>query len=109
MLFVFRLAKRDQSAKPETWLGRAAVVLGCYAGQIALVNSVFGRAGAGYYALTLPVSGAYLFRYRWLLQQRASVSFLGLKAFPPRRRETAMGRRLFERLDQILALASCHL
>jgi len=106
VLYVCGLVKRGLDVNAETWLARALVILGCYVGQIALVDSVAGRAAAGYYALTLPVSGAYLFRCRWLLQQRAPGSLLGLRAVPPRRGGRVSGKKLFERLDQILAKAA---
>jgi hypothetical protein len=106
VLYICGLVKRGLDVNAETWLARAVVILGCYVGQIALVDSVAGRAAAGYYALTLPVSGAYLFRYRWLLQQRAPGSLLGLQAVPPRRGGRVSGKKLFERLDQILAKAA---
>ena len=41
------------------WTLRGAVTLGFYAVQIFLVAHWRGRAAAGYYAPTLPVSGAY--------------------------------------------------
>ena len=104
LLYVLGLAKRGQRVELETWLARALVVLGGYGGQIALVDGVFGRAAAGYYALTLPMSGAYLFRYWWLLQQSASVSLCGVKALPLRAGKSS-GKRLLEKLDQILATA----
>ena len=48
LLYTCGLAKRHQPAKPEPWLARTLVVIGCYGGQIALVNSVGGTAiGAG--------------------------------------------------------------
>jgi hypothetical protein len=104
LLYVWGLAKRGQHVEPETWLARALVVLGCYGGQIALVDGVFGRAAAGYYALTLPMSGAYLFRYWWLLQQSASVSLHGVKAFPLRVGQSS-GKSMLDKLDAILATA----
>lgn len=55
------------------WLQRIFAVLSSYTLQIFVVNFWWGRAVAGFYALTLPVSGAYLWRYRWLIRQRAHV------------------------------------
>ncbi|HXJ91716.1 MAG TPA: hypothetical protein VMT20_02405 [Terriglobia bacterium] len=103
LLYVTGLVKRGQQAKPETWVARALLVLGCYGGQIALVEHVLGRAAAGYYALTLPVSGAYLFRYKWLLRRRAGASVLGVWAASLRSPWEATRKRLFETLDQILS------
>ncbi|HEX5410461.1 MAG TPA: hypothetical protein VFZ27_01215 [Terriglobia bacterium] len=55
------------------WLQRIFAVLGSYTLQIFLVNFWWGRAVAGGYALTLPVSGTYLWRYRWLIRHRVHV------------------------------------
>lgn len=59
----------DRDPKVE-WLWRVFTVLSSYTVQIFLVHFWWGRAVAGYYALTLPVSGAYLGRYRWLVRHR---------------------------------------
>ena len=105
-LYVTGLVKRGRETKPETWIARGVLVLGCYGGQIALVEHVLGRAVAGYYALTLPVSGAYLLRYGWLLRRRAGASVLGVWAASLRRPWEANNKRLFERLGQILSSVS---
>jgi glycerol-3-phosphate O-acyltransferase / dihydroxyacetone phosphate acyltransferase len=55
------------------WLLRIFAVLSSYTLQISVANFWWGRAVAGYYALTLPVSGAYLWRYRWLIRRRVRV------------------------------------
>lgn len=55
------------------WLLRIFTVLSSYTVQIFLVHFWWGRAAAGYYTLTLPVSGAYLWRYRWLVRHRIRV------------------------------------
>ncbi len=102
LLFVTGLLKPGREAETETWVARALLVLGCYAGQIALVGHVLGRAVAGYYALTLPVSGAYLLRYGWLLRRRAGTSVLGVWAASLRSPWEASRKKLFERLDEIL-------
>jgi hypothetical protein len=101
-LYVTGLVKRGWETKPETWVARGVLLLGCYGGQIALVERLLGRAAAGYYALTLPVSGAYLFRYGWLLRRRADASVLGVWAASLRSPWEASRKKLFERLDQIL-------
>jgi glycerol-3-phosphate O-acyltransferase / dihydroxyacetone phosphate acyltransferase len=72
--------KRDPKAE---WLLRIFAVLSSYTLQIFVVHFWWGRAVAGYYALTLPVSGAYLWRYRWLIRRRARV--LIRKALHPAR------------------------
>ena len=70
--------KRDPKVE---WLLRIFAVLSSYTLQIFVVHFWWGRAIAGYYALTLPVSGAYLWRYRWLIRRRVRV--LIRKAFHP--------------------------
>lgn len=58
------------------WLARAVIVLVSYAVQISLVAYFLGRSAAGYYAVTLPLSGAYLWRYGWLLRHRTKLLLL---------------------------------
>jgi hypothetical protein len=86
--------KRDPKVE---WLLRIFIVLSCYTVQVFVVHFWWGRAVAGYYALILPVSGAYLWRYRWLIRRRVRV--LVLKALHPvrsarvaRARENILGR-----------------
>jgi hypothetical protein len=57
-------------ARPRDWAAPALIVLLCYAGAISLANHWFGRSTAGYYAVTLPTSGLYLWRYAWLWRHR---------------------------------------
>jgi 1-acyl-sn-glycerol-3-phosphate acyltransferase len=76
ILYAARLLKKEsQRDQTVEWVSRAIVVLGCYAVQILLVSHRFGRATAGYYAPTLPATGAYLWRYRWLLRHRFQSAF----------------------------------
>jgi len=72
------LAKASGQDQRRTWLLRALVVLGCYAAQVLLCAHWLGRATAGYYVLTLPLTGAYLWRYKWLLQHRTRFLFLSM-------------------------------
>lgn len=62
--------KPGKQMRPGEWAVAAFLVLACYAGAIALVNHWFGRSTAGYYAVTLPASGFYLWRYVWLWRHR---------------------------------------
>lgn len=64
------LRRQDRRGKAEVWFLRAALVLAVYAGEIALVAHWFSRSAAGYYAVSLPLSGAYLARYAWLWRRR---------------------------------------
>lgn len=62
--------KRDPKVE---WLWRIFIILSSYTAQVFLVHFWWGRAVAGYYTLTLPASGAYLWRYRWLVRSRIHV------------------------------------
>ena len=62
--------KLGRQARPGEWAMATFFVLTCYAGAIALVNHWFGRSAAGYYAVTLPISGLYLWRYASLWRHR---------------------------------------
>jgi 1-acyl-sn-glycerol-3-phosphate acyltransferase len=61
------------NATAGEWTARVMVSLVCYAGQAALAAYVLPRWEAGYYAPSLPISGAYFLRYVWLLENRTSV------------------------------------
>lgn len=80
VLYVSGLLKRESKRDRRVeWALRAAVILGCYLVQVLLCAHWLGRATAGYYALTLPVSGAFLWRYRWLLRARTRLLLLSLR------------------------------
>ncbi|HEV2492144.1 MAG TPA: 1-acyl-sn-glycerol-3-phosphate acyltransferase [Terriglobia bacterium] len=64
------LRRNDRRSSTSVWATRGLVVLACYAIGVAWCGRHFGRAAAGYYAASLPLSGAYLRRYAWLLQHR---------------------------------------
>jgi len=59
----------------QAWLLRVMVVLGWYVVEVAFCAKWFGRASAGYYTLTLPLSGAYLWRYYWMLRARTRLLY----------------------------------
>lgn len=70
------LFKNSPRRDPKVeWLLRSFIVLTFYTIQVFLIHYWWGRATAGYYALSLPASGAYLWRYDWLLRHRAHVLF----------------------------------
>jgi hypothetical protein len=71
------------------------VTLVCYGGQIALAAYFLPRWEAGYYAPSLPISGAYLLRYVWLLQNRTSILSLSLDK---RKRLRKLRKNLIEEL-----------
>lgn len=66
--------KAERSAALE-WIARVLVALACYTGQVALCAHYLGRAAAGYYAVSLPLSGAYAWRYFWLLRNRGRLAY----------------------------------
>ncbi len=105
ILFLSGLLKKSAKRDPKVeWLLRAFVVLSCYTLQVLLLDLVWGRAAAGYYALTLPLSGAYLWRYRWLARNRGR--HLLLKLTLPRRSVRLQRTRgnLLENLEREIAL-----
>ncbi|MGH9452946.1 MAG: lysophospholipid acyltransferase family protein [Terriglobia bacterium] len=67
------LLRRGLDAPASDWIGRGVTVLCCYAAQVALVGRVAGRAAAGYYLLSLVISGVYMLRYAWLYRHRTSI------------------------------------
>jgi 1-acyl-sn-glycerol-3-phosphate acyltransferase len=92
VLFASGLLKKQRPRDPRVeWALRAALVLGCYVAQTLLCAHAWGRAAAGYYALTLPVSGAFLWRYRWLLRARTRLLLLSMRL--PARAAAIAGRR----------------
>ncbi|HMD95780.1 MAG TPA: hypothetical protein VKM93_00400 [Terriglobia bacterium] len=65
---------------PGKWLARALVVLASWAAQIGICHHFLGRVVAGYYALSLPSSGLYLWRYTWLLRHRTRLLYHAARA-----------------------------
>jgi hypothetical protein len=92
---------RNRALKTE-WMIRALVTLGFYALQIYLVAHWRGRAAAGYYAPTLPVSGAYLWRYVRLVGPQARLLFVSLTVPGLKRKIKDLGKALCEQLDEKL-------
>lgn len=71
LLFWFNLFKQGlRQATAGEWVGRAVIVLASYVAQVSVANHSMGRAAAGYYAILLPATGAYLLRYAWLVKNR---------------------------------------
>ena len=69
---------KNQSARSWKleWGVRAAVALVCYVVQTWGCAHFLGRAAAGYYAVSLPLSAGYLARYWWLLRHRTRLVIL---------------------------------
>jgi 1-acyl-sn-glycerol-3-phosphate acyltransferase len=100
LLFWGGLLKREtERDRTLEWLLRAGVVLGCYAAQILLCAHWLGRATAGYYALTLPLSGAFLWRYEWLLRARTRLLILAARLRRQGERLRRQRRRFVEELN----------
>jgi 1-acyl-sn-glycerol-3-phosphate acyltransferase len=101
LLFWGGLLKRE-SGRDRTleWLLRAGVVLGCYAAQIVQCAHRLGRATAGYYALTLPLSGAFLWRYEWLLRARTRLLFLAARLGRQSEKLRQLRKRFVEDLNR---------
>jgi len=103
VLFLTGSFKRDNPRSRSTeWTLRGAVTLGFYALQIFLVAHWRGRAAAGYYAPTLPVSGAYLWRYVALVQPQARVLFISLTIPALTKRIKRLRHSILEELDRTL-------
>jgi hypothetical protein len=96
--------KRNSSRAPATeWTLRAAVTLGFYSIQILLAAHWRGRAAAGYYAPTLPVAGAYLWRYVGLIRPQARVLFISLTIPGLTRKIKRLKHDLLEEIERTLA------
>ncbi len=103
VLFLAGSFKRGNGrARSREWTLRGAVALGFYAFQIFLVAHRWGRAAAGYYAPTLPVSGAYLWRYIRLLGPQARLLFVSLTIPVLSKKIKRLRRALLEEVDGAL-------
>jgi hypothetical protein len=104
VLFLAGSFRRDNPrARSTEWILRGAVTLGFYTLQIFLVAHRWGRAAAGYYAPTLPLSGWYLWRYVGLVGPQARLLLLSLTLPTLTRRIQRLRHELLEELDQTLA------
>jgi hypothetical protein len=104
VLFLAGSFKRTRArARTTEWTLRGAVILGFYTLQILLVAHSRGRAAAGYYAPTLPIAGAYLWRYAQLIRPQARVLFISLTIPGLRRKIQRLRHDLLEELDQTLS------
>jgi len=95
ILYAAGLLKSDPERDPrKEWLIGGAVLVACYTVQVLLLGHWMGRAAAGYYAPTLPVTGVYLWRYFWLLRHRTRPAILSL-LLPARDRKLRRMRQGF--------------
>jgi hypothetical protein len=95
-----RWPKSEKGDLKTQWALLGAVVLAFYALQILLCDRWFGRAAAGYYALTLPVAGAYLWRYARLWKNRTRQLLFKLWIPAGGRRLRKMRRKMALQLDR---------
>lgn len=84
------------------WTLRALVVALSYAVQISICDRVLGREAAGIYAPSLPLSGAYLWRYRWLLRHRTRNALAAILGPPQAAKLRQRRRRLIADLQKDL-------
>jgi hypothetical protein len=93
------LENKDGQNQAVRWAVSALVVLGAYAIQTLLCAYTLGRTITGYYAPSLPLSGAWLLGYFWLLRHLTSYLLLDFRT----RRLTAkllpMRKELIRELD----------
>jgi 1-acyl-sn-glycerol-3-phosphate acyltransferase len=103
VLFLAGSFKRNSSRPRTTELAlRAGVTLAFYILQIFLVAHLRGRAWAGYYAPTLPVSGGYLWRYAGLVRPQARLLFISLTIPALKRKIQRLRHALLKELDHTL-------
>ena len=102
ILLATGLVKRS-SKRPATsvWATRLLVVGGCYALEVAFSAHHFGRAAAGYYAASLPFSGAYVWRYAWLLRHRTRLLFFAACLRGQTRKLGRLRKRFIEELNEV--------
>jgi hypothetical protein len=95
--------KNNPRATTTKWALRGVAMLAFYALQIFLVARWRGRAAAGYYAPTLPVSAAYLWRYTGLVRPQARLLIISLTIPALTRKTKRLRHALLDELDQMLS------
>lgn len=96
------LQAESKKSKKVRWLGGAAVVLACYAGQTLVCARLFGNLAALYYVASLPIAGAAVWRYSWLLPHRTRLLILALRAPAQAAKLRRMRKELLSELDRSL-------
>jgi hypothetical protein len=91
--------KLRRAERSGAWPATALILLACYAAAIALAYHWFGRSTAGYYAVTLPISGLYLWRYAWLWRHRTRLLLQDLFAPAGESRLRRWRKELIARVD----------
>lgn len=92
-----RLAGKDPG---HAWLLRALVILGSYFIQVSVCARLLGRAAAGYYTLTLPLSGLVLWRFSRLIRSRIRLLVLARTLQRRRERLRTLRKIFIEHLNQ---------
>ncbi len=93
-----RIAEKDPG---HAWLLRVLVVLASYILQVSLCAHWWGRATAGYYTITLPLSGAFLWHYGRVMKKRIRLLWLA-RNLPRRAARLRQLRKTFlEKLNQV--------
>jgi hypothetical protein len=103
LLFLTGSFKKDNPRnRTAEWTIRIVVALACYTTQISLVAHWWGRAAAGYYAPTLPVTGAYLWRFLWVLRHQTRLLLKSLMLSALTLKANRLRRAFLGELDQTL-------
>jgi hypothetical protein len=93
--------KTTRSRRAE-WILRCAVIVAFYGLQIYAVGHRWGRAAAGYYAPTLPVSGLYLWRYAKMAGPQIRRLLFSLTLPAMKKRASRLRQALLDNLDRAL-------
>ncbi len=103
VLFLAGTFKRNSSRPASTnWIIRGVVTLVFYILQTFLVAHKWGRAAAGYYAPSLPISGGYLWRYAGLVRPQARLLLISLTIPALKRKIQRLRQALLRDLDHAL-------
>ncbi len=92
-----RLARKDPG---QAWLLRIIVVLGTYILLVSICAREWGRAIAGYYTLTLPVSGLVLWRFTRIARTRIRLLLLARTTTKRGEKLRQVRKRFIERLNR---------
>jgi 1-acyl-sn-glycerol-3-phosphate acyltransferase len=93
------LKKQGGIQRTALWISRSALMLVFYAAQVLATDHFLGRVAAGYYALSLPLSALYLWRYAWLLEHRSRLLLLHSRASRRSARAREKRRELVRELN----------
>ncbi len=93
------LENKEGQSQAVRWALRALVVLGFYALQILLCAHWFGRTITGYYAPSLPLTGALLLGYVWLLRHQTTFLLLDFRVRRQAAKLVPMRKELIRELN----------